>query len=89
MQEPQVKAAKKKPEKPVAGTQEQAEPQEAKIETKPEPELHQASRRGDAEQVTKLLQEGHDPTVSVGEAPDEICSLTNFETSTERSHISP
>ena len=32
----------------------------------PEPALHQAARQGDAEAVTRLLEEGHDPTVSVG-----------------------
>ena len=33
---------------------------------KPEPALHQASRKGDADQVFMLLSQGHDPTVSVG-----------------------
>ena len=32
----------------------------------PEPPLHQAARHGDEDLVTRLLQEGHDPTISVG-----------------------
>ena len=74
-----MKATKKKPGKAAAGIQQQAQPQEAKAEMKPEPELHQASRRGDAEQVTKLLEAGHDPTVSVGVAPGQNLSLVGCE----------
>ena len=79
MQEPAAKAIKKKPDKAVAGSQEQAPLQEAKAEVKPEPELHQASRQGDADQVTKLLEAGHDPTVSVGKAPGQHSSLIGPE----------
>lgn len=66
LQEPAAKSVRKKAEKPVPSAQQQAQQEDAKPEIKPEPELHQASRRGDAEQVTALLHKGHDPTVSVG-----------------------
>lgn len=57
---------KKRADKAVPSAQQQAQQEDTKPEVKPEPELHQASRRGDAEQVTALLHKGHDPTVSVG-----------------------
>lgn len=60
LQAVQPKVAKAKPEK------QEPEEKEPKMEAKPEPELHQASRKGDADLVTKLLHNGHDPTVSVG-----------------------
>ena len=61
----QPKPVRKKPEKPVEEPVKQPE----LPETQPEPELHQASRHGDAELVTKLLEENHDPTVSLGQSP--------------------
>ena len=39
---------------------------EASAPPAPQPELHQASRGGDAKAIERLLREGHDPTVSVG-----------------------
>lgn len=38
----------------------------------PEPPLHQAARKGDAEEIARLLAEGHDPTVALGKTAYQV-----------------